>query len=289
LRPRALLSMPLGWHAFLALGGRLAGVRSIAAHVGNYPAARDDRAFAKFRALVQAGRPLTSTLICCSAYVQQGVVANFGVSRSETEVIYNGVDVDAVRRRAESARPRAARRETAVVGMVARFEVHKDQPTLIRAIDVLRRRGRAVELWLIGDGSRRAEYERLVAELGLEGAVKLLGVRRDIPELLAELDVFAFSTTPDEGQGVALVEAMAVGVPVVASDVGACREVLEDGALGRLVPSGQPERLADAIDEALSRREQAAAVAVRAQAKALSTFTIDAMARAYARCLKLAP
>jgi glycosyltransferase involved in cell wall biosynthesis len=171
--------------------------------------------------------------------------------------------------------------------MVARLEIHKDQPTLIRAAKLLRDAGREIEVWLIGDGSRRLEYERLIAELGLLDTVKLLGMRRDIPELLGQLDVFAFAATPDEGQGVALVEAMAAGVPIVATDVGACREVLDQGELGALVPPHEPEALAAAIESALLSRELAMARATGARAKALSVFTVDAMALAYARTLRL--
>jgi glycosyltransferase involved in cell wall biosynthesis len=287
LRPAALLSMPFGWHAFLALGARAAGVRSVAAHVGNYPSRRDSLSFSKFRWLVQAGRPLTAKLICCSSYVARGVTDQFGVPASETEVIYNGADVHSIARRADAARNGTGGRARAVVGMVARLEMHKDQPTLIRAAKLLRDSGRETEVWLIGDGSRRLEYERLIAELGLTDTVKLLGMRRDIPELLGQLDVFVFAATPDEGQGVALVEAMAAGVPIVATDVGACREVLDQGELGTLVPPHQPEALAAAIESALLAREEAAAQVARARAKAFSVFTIDSMARAYARTLRL--
>lgn len=287
LRPAALLSMPFGWHAFLALGARAAGVHSVAAHVGNYPSHRDSLSFSKFRWLVHAGRPLTAKLICCSAYVARGVAEQFGVPESETEVIYNGADVDSIARRADAARDGTGGRARAVVGMVARLEMHKDQPTLIRASKLLRDAGREIEVWLIGEGSRRLEYERLIAELGLADTVKLLGMRRDIPELLGQLDVFAFAATPDEGQGVALVEAMAAGVPIVATDVGACREVLDQGALGALVPPHQPEALAAAIESTLLARAQAVAQVERARAKAFSAFTIDSMARAYARTLRL--
>jgi glycosyltransferase involved in cell wall biosynthesis len=142
-------------------------------------------------------------------------------------------------------------------------------------------------VWLIGNGTRQLEYERLIAELGLTETVKLLGMRRDIPELLGQLDVFAFAATPDEGQGIALVEAMAAGVPIVATDVGACREVLDDGELGTLVPPHQPQALAAAIERTLLARDQAAAQVARARAKAFSRFTIDSMANAYARTLGL--
>jgi glycosyltransferase involved in cell wall biosynthesis len=80
---------------------------------------------------------------------------------------------------------------------------------------------------------------------------------------------------------------MAAEVPIIAADVGACREVLEHGRLGRLVAPSDAGALAAGIEDVLLRGEQAAGRTALARSKALSTFTIDAMARAYARCLKL--
>ena len=74
------------------------------------------------------------------------------------------------------------------------------------------------------------------------------------------MDVFAFSTSRHEGFGIALIEAMAAGLPVVASDVPACREVLADGAAGVLVPAGDPARLADALCDLLGSEDERAAV-----------------------------
>ena len=112
-------------------------------------------------------------------------------------------------------------------------------------------------------------------------------MRRDVPELVGQLDLFVFATTPDEGLGIALIEAMAVGVPVVASDVGACREVLDDGALGLLVPPGDPVALADAIERVRDDPETAAARVERARRKAFEVFDAERMAAAYADVLGL--
>jgi len=286
-RADALLSMPLGWHAFMVYGARLGGVRRVAAHVGNYPT-MSGAAFAKFHAQVRLGRPVTTALVCCSRYVQDGVIARFGVDPGETTVVYNGVPVAAIAARAAAAR---RQRETSRfrTGMVARLEAHKDQPTLIRAAGLLGRRGLEGEVWLVGEGSRRRELEALIAAEGLHDRVHLLGMRRDVPELVGQLDLFAFATTPDEGLGSALIEAMAAGVPVVASDVGACREVLDDGALGLLVPPRDPVALADAIERVRREPEAAAARAERARHKAFEAFDAERMADAYAELLGLRP
>jgi glycosyltransferase involved in cell wall biosynthesis len=284
-RADALLSMPLGWHAFMAWGARFGGVCRIAAHVGNWPTMQG-AALHKFRAQVQLGRPAMTTLVCCSRYVRDGVLARFGVTAGETVVICNAVPVGAVAGRARAAR-RQRRASRFRIGMVARLEAHKDQPTLVRAAGVLGKRGLDCEVWLIGEGSRRFELEQLIAAEGLCDRVRLLGMRRDVPELLGQLDLFTFATTPDEGQGIALVEAMAAGVPVVASEVGACREVLDDGALGLLVPPRDPAALADAIERVREEPAAAAARAERARRKAFEAFDVERMAAAYAEVLGL--
>lgn len=286
-RARAVLSMPLGWHAVIAAGGRLGGARRVVAHVGNHPAAARDSAFRKFRLLVQLGRPFTHRLACCSRYVRDGAVAAFGVRARETAVVYNGAPLGAVAERATAAREGRAPDAPFTIGMVATLQRHKDQPTLIRAVSELAAKGIATRLWLVGEGVRRDEYRALIADLGLDEQVALLGMRRDVPELLGQLDVFAFSTTPDEGLGIALIEAMAAGVPIVASDVPACREVLDDGALGLLAPPGDPAALAQAILAVRENPAGAAERARRARDKAFAVFSDAAMAEGYAALLGL--
>jgi glycosyltransferase involved in cell wall biosynthesis len=287
LRPRAVLSMPLGWHALMFMGARAAGVQNTAAHVGNYPPVDDSKALAKFRFLMQLGRGVTDRLICCSRYVQQGVQAHFGIPEPETKVIYNGVDVETLSRRSEKARSRLVGRTDRpfTIGMVARLEVHKDQPTLIRAVKALKDGGLSVELRLIGEGSRRDEYEGLVASLGLQGNVKLLGMRRDLAEQLGELDAFVFSAKPDEGLGVALIEAMAARVPIIATDVGACREVLDGSTFGRLVPPGDVDEMAEAIRRLATAGQTDGKALDGAGVRAATVFSIENMARQYGQCL----
>ena len=117
-----------------------------------------------------------------------------------------------------------------------RLDPIKDQSTLLRAFAAARVPG--WQLQLVGEGPDRPRLEALARELGLNPLQVFLGRRSDIPELLGQADLFAFSTTTSEGFGIVLIEAMAAGLPVIASDVPACREVLFDGAAGELLPPG---------------------------------------------------
>ena len=171
--------------------------------------------------------------------------------------------------------------------MVARLEVHKDQPVLIRASEILKRRGIDVAVDLVGGGSRRDEYAKLAEELGMTDRICLCGTRRDVPELLASWDAFVFAAKRDEGFGIALVESMAAGTPIVATDVGACREVLVGGKLGLLAEETSPESMADRIQEIIQSPDGAARRGEAARAYAEANFAIDKMASDYADVLEL--
>ncbi|MCX5931067.1 MAG: glycosyltransferase, partial [Cyanobacteria bacterium] len=184
-RADAVLSFPLGWHALIAWGARLAGVPRICAHVGNLPPVWTGRAFRRFRWLVQLGRPVTHRLLCCSDYIRAATVRDFGLRPEETATVFNACDLPTF-----GPLPTVgllaplAPNNSPCIGMVARLELHKDQPTLIRAAAEIRDRGLPLTVWLIGEGSQRPGLEALIHQLGLADRVKLLGSRRDIPALL---------------------------------------------------------------------------------------------------------
>jgi glycosyltransferase involved in cell wall biosynthesis len=192
-------------------------------------------------------------------------------------VAWNCAQVEGIRKRAAAARN--ARETSRNVLMVATLERHKDHATLLRAFAEVRRHRPAVRLRLAGDGSLRDELVALAAQLGLSDAVEFLGSRHDVPELLGQADLFVFSTTPQEGLGTVLVEALAAGVPIIASDVPACRELLEGRRWGRLVPAGDPLPLAAAILEGLAGGVAPADEMERG--RYLQHFTVAAMQQTY--------
>jgi len=284
-KAKAVLSMPFGWHAFIGIGARLAGAGPVVAHVGNHPGGAPESTRRLLRWMVALGRPFTRSLACCSDYVRRGIVDLLGISRAQTTVIYNGAALDDYATRAQAVRERRRPGGRRRVVMVARYEVHKDQPSLIRAIGLLRDAGEEIELQLIGDGTRRPELERLVTELGLADRVDLAGFRDDVAEQLGAADLFVFATTPDEGLGIALIEAMAAGTPIVASDVGACRETLNGEECGLLVASHDPAALAAGIRNVLADPAAAQERAARAQTRAAALFSSRMMFEGYMKLL----
>jgi sugar transferase (PEP-CTERM/EpsH1 system associated) len=162
-----------------------------------------------------------------------------------------------------------------LVGIVARLDPIKDHPLLFRAFGRVRERFPGAELLCVGDGPERAALERLVAP-----GIRMLGERRDVPRLLRALDVFAL-VSRNEGIPYTILEAMAAGVPVVASRVGGNPEVVEDGVTGRLFPSGDEAALAEALSGYLAAPELRAAHAATARTRAQERFGLSAMIRSY--------
>lgn len=270
---QALVSIPSGVHGAIFAGAAAAGVRRRVVHVGNYPW-HWQPGFGKYRALMRLAAPLTPHLVCVTRHVAEGVAEHFGRVARQTHVIPNGIDLS---RFAFRGAPAPVMGRAIKVAMVARLDRGKDHATLIDAIAILVGRGIAVRLSLAGDGALAEPLARRAAPLG--AAVRFLGATRDVPALLAGADVFAFSVKPEEGFGIALVEAMAAGVPVVASDVGACREVLDAGWCGTLVAPGDAVALADALAASAFAPDTGAVLAARA--RAAECYSRAAMARGY--------
>lgn len=133
-----------------------------------------------------------------------------------------------------------------VAGWAGRLTAIKDCGTFLRAAGLIGAMYPDARFLVAGDGEERNALEQLAGESGLDGKVRFLGNRGDMPSVMAAMDVFVLSSR-NEGFGRVLVEAMAAGVPVVATDVGGVAEVVEDGVSGLLVPPGDPECLAEAM------------------------------------------
>jgi glycosyltransferase involved in cell wall biosynthesis len=132
------------------------------------------------------------------------------------------------------------------IGFVGRLHPQKGLDFLLQAMQMIRDRLHNAMLFIIGDGELRRSLENQTREYGLQHIVSFLGTSQDIPSLLYSLNLFVLPSLW-EGMPVALLEAMAAGLPVVATSVGGVPEVVLDGETGFLVPPGNPEALGQAI------------------------------------------
>jgi glycosyltransferase involved in cell wall biosynthesis len=218
--------------------------------------------------------------------VRQALVANEGIPPERVGVVLNGIDLSAYRVRPEC--PTGVRREIGVsdddfmILQVARLDSLKDHPTALRALKKVAALLPNVRLVLAGDGPQRPEIERLVSELELASHVRLLGTRRDVANLLAATDVFLL-TSVSEGIPLTVIEAMAAGVPVVATDVGGVGELVGDGTTGFLAPAGDDERIADSILRLARHPEWARGLGRAAADRAREEFAEERMHASYDR------
>lgn len=264
-KPDLVVCWITGFANWVFLGARLAGVRNLLAYGGNPPKRcfKDDlmTKFVLWPTAILGGK-----VLCCSDYVRDGYRAVPGIPDSLLETVWNCTRAAEVLRRADLVRsePHSKTAGTTAL-MVATLERHKDHETLFQALPLILAERPGFRLLLAGDGSLRSTLQQRVDELGIQESVEFLGMRRDVPELLGTADLFVFSTTDQEGLGSVLLEAMAAGIPIIASDVPACREVMQDGAHGKLVKPADPAALASAIisffnhsadEDALARSQQ---------------------------------
>jgi glycosyltransferase involved in cell wall biosynthesis len=198
--------------------------------------------------------------------------------RDRVELLVHGVALDDLRRR--RAERDATRAELGIgpdevaITTVANFRAQKDYPSLLRAARQVIDAGVPVRFLAVGqgDGPVRDKVLELHRQLGLGERFSLLGFRDDVPAVLAASDVFCLSSVY-EGYPVALMEALAIGVPVVATAVGGVADAIRDGVEGRLVSPGDPGALAIALIEVAKDADGRAAMA-RAAAERAELFDI---------------
>jgi glycosyltransferase involved in cell wall biosynthesis len=173
-----------------------------------------------------------------------------GIDSARIQVIGNGVDGSKyfrdASRRAQVRRELGLADQDEVIIAVGELSPVKGHETLIRAVAALARERPLVRLLIAGEGGQRAKLLELARELDFTGRVQLLGFRRDVPALLAAADVYAMPSF-SEGMPLALIEAMAARMPIVASRVGGIPALVSHGKSGLLTEAGDPVMLADAL------------------------------------------
>ncbi len=202
-------------------------------------------------------------------------------------VIYNGIDTERfVPRRGRGKltdilAPANSGKDIRIMISVGRLAEAKDHLTMLNALKMLRKQRNDFHLVLIGDGELRSTIGRQIRSLELSDNVTVAGSRSDVDDLMPAGDLFVLSSKR-EGLPMVIMEAMASGLPVVATAVGAVPEIIRDGENGLLVPPGDPRRLAAAINTLLDNRSRAVEMGHAGRRFIVGNHSLEAIAAQYA-------
>jgi len=224
-------------------------------------------------------------IVCVSKAVEEDLLSIAGARlQGKTSVIYNGIDLEPFSSSVSSAQRTALRQQLGVapdetvIGSVGLLWPPKGYKYLLYAFEKISAdSAQPLRLVIVGDGVERRELEQLAAKLKINRHVSFLGWRSDVPELLGTFDIYV-QPSLSEGLPVALLEASATGLPIVATAVGGVPELIIHGHSGLVVQPGDPEALAQALKDLLDNPRRASQMAAAARKRVSKEFSVQVMA-----------
>ena len=233
--------------------------------------------FLQRRAWLSADRVLS-----VSSRLAERMAAEMKLSVERITTIRNGVDLSRFNpgHRAAARAALDLPAEALVLGSVGRLVPVKDHATLLEAVALLKRDRVDATLVLSGDGPLRDALLARAAALGIQNQVRLLGHRKDVEVVLAALDVFVLSSV-SEGLSNTILEAMATGLPVVATRVGGADELVRDGETGLLVAPGSPREMAAALGRFVTDRAARRTMGAAGRDRVEAEFALSTMVQRY--------
>ncbi len=255
-------------HFYGTLAARLAGVRTVI----NTQHGRGCGPGWKSRLQFRIANQLSSRVVGVSEDATRLCQGQDPLNARRMETIWNGIDLERFRFEGPQLVPTAV--------SVARLSPEKDYATLFRALPRVIQHEPRFQLLLVGDGSERPRLEQLADELGIRAHVQFLGERSDVPQILRTAGFFV-SSSKTEGISLTLLEAMAVGLPIVTTRVGGNPEIVVPGETGKLVPSQDPAALAQAICDMLDEQPLWQTQADAARRRVETHFNARNMVRQY--------
>lgn len=241
----------------------------------------------KYQFIRRIYRPFVTYYLALSRDLENYLRSHIGVPQNRLIQIYNGVDTQkffpVARREPVSGSP-FLDGNLWIVGTVGRMHAVKDQETLVRAfaraLSVTPSLKETARLMIIGDGPLRRKIESLVADLGISEFTWIPGERQDIPEVLRGLDCFVLPSI-SEGISNTILEAMASGLPVIATDAGGNSELVENRKTGLLVAVQDVEAMASAITACALAPQESKEMGQHGRTEVIRKFSIESMVKSY--------
>ncbi|MDE2028380.1 MAG: glycosyltransferase [Candidatus Omnitrophica bacterium] len=228
---------------------------------------------------------LNSRVIAVSEYTKGELLRNNTISEDKVSVIYNAIPEAEFNSGLDGQLVNPLKKELGldkarIVGIVGRLSPEKDHMTLLKAMKIIVADYKNVCLLVVGDGDQRSCLEQYCIQNRLSDKVRFLGFRKDIPIILRSLDIFALSSLT-EGVPLTILEAMASGVPVVATNVGGNGEIIENNVTGLLVPAGDAGAFEKALRRLLEDRDLAGRLAKSAHERVSERYSLNTMIEKY--------
>jgi glycosyltransferase involved in cell wall biosynthesis len=249
-----------------------AAVAGVAVRIGSRRELNPDKTAAQIALQRQAYRCAHAVVANSRAAARQ--LESEGLPSSRIHVVANGIAMERFPARPVLMRP------PATLVTVANLRKEKAHEVLLAAAARLLPRHSNLRLLIVGDGPRASELRALAAGLGVERHVSFLGHREDVPSVLAQADLFVLPSRSEAFPNGAI-EAMAAGLPVIASRVGGLLDLVDDGRTGLLVPPDDPAALASAIESLLLSPVRAAAIGAAARDEVARRYSFDRMVRSF--------
>lgn len=213
-------------------------------------------------------------IIAISNAVKSCLVTKRGISDSKIEVIFNGIDLNKFN--SSVSQVELCKESFPVIGCVSRLSKIKGQNYIIEAVAKLKGKYPDILLILIGDGESRNDLQNQAKRLSLENNIRFEGTHKNIIPYLSQMDIFILASI-DEGLSIALIEAMAMGKKIIATDIGGIPEVIEHMKEGILVPIQDSESIFNAINQIIDDPELSLCLQKNAIMKAQNKFDLSKM------------
>jgi len=219
---------------------------------------------------------LADRIIVVSNAVKKFCINEIGISEDRLQLIYNGIDIDIIKNSlsySPTLKEQMSLNNHFIIGCIGRFEEVKGHRYLLQAVAETMKNYSRIKVLLVGSGSLKSNLKKMANELGISEATIFLDKRRDIVQILDSIDLYVMPSL-QEGLSITLLEALAMGKPVIATAVGGNPEVIVDGESGLLIPAKDYRALSGAIISLLNNRQKAKQLGLKAMERVSKEFDI---------------